>query len=79
MAAGVGNGGSGGGAGAAAGSAAAVARRFSMEGVGARVIRGPDWKWNKQVGIVRCDQRSGGAPLRHCLFFLAKLIKSMRP
>lgn len=23
--------------------------RFSMEGVGARVIRGPDWKWGKQV------------------------------
>ncbi|KAM8707828.1 hypothetical protein ACLKA7_014886 [Drosophila subpalustris] len=44
-------GGSGGGGGsAAAGSAAAVARRFSMEGVGARVIRGPDWKWNKQDG-----------------------------
>ncbi|KAH8293637.1 hypothetical protein KR054_002329 [Drosophila jambulina] len=39
----------GGGAGAA-NSAAAVARRFSMEGVGARVIRGPDWKWNKQDG-----------------------------
>ncbi|KAH8351003.1 hypothetical protein KR067_011529 [Drosophila pandora] len=33
-----------------AGAAAAVARRFSMEGVGARVIRGPDWKWNKQDG-----------------------------
>ncbi|KAH8399447.1 hypothetical protein KR215_010608 [Drosophila sulfurigaster] len=51
VAAGVGNGSSGGGsAGIAAGSAAAVARRFSMEGVGARVIRGPDWKWNKQDG-----------------------------
>lgn len=25
--------------------------RFMMEGVGARVIRGPDWKWGKQVGI----------------------------
>ncbi|XP_068150892.1 E3 ubiquitin-protein ligase mind-bomb [Drosophila tropicalis] len=37
--------GSGGG-----GSASAVTRRFSMEGVGARVIRGPDWKWNKQDG-----------------------------
>lgn len=24
--------------------------RFAMEGVGARVIRGPDWKWGKQVG-----------------------------
>ena len=24
--------------------------RFMMEGVGARVIRGPDWKWGKQVG-----------------------------
>ena len=25
--------------------------RFAMEGVGARVIRGPDWKWGKQVGL----------------------------
>ncbi|KAH8360893.1 hypothetical protein KR084_010662 [Drosophila pseudotakahashii] len=33
-----------------ANSAAALVRRFSMEGVGARVIRGPDWKWNKQDG-----------------------------
>ncbi|XP_049314109.1 E3 ubiquitin-protein ligase mind-bomb isoform X1 [Bactrocera dorsalis] len=24
--------------------------RFAMEGVGARVIRGPDWKWGKQDG-----------------------------
>lgn len=33
------------------GSAAIVSRppRFTMEGVGARVIRGPDWKWGKQV------------------------------
>jgi len=23
--------------------------RFMVEGVGARVIRGPDWKWGKQV------------------------------
>lgn len=23
--------------------------RLTMEGVGARVIRGPDWKWGKQV------------------------------
>lgn len=23
--------------------------RFMMEGVGARVIRGPEWKWGKQV------------------------------
>lgn len=23
--------------------------RVMMEGVGARVIRGPDWKWGKQV------------------------------
>lgn len=32
-------------------SSAPVARppRFTMEGVGARVIRGPDWKWGKQV------------------------------
>lgn len=25
--------------------------RVVMEGVGARVIRGPDWKWGKQVRI----------------------------
>lgn len=39
--------------GATAISAAAVAAgrsaRFMVEGVGARVIRGPDWKWGKQV------------------------------
>lgn len=28
------------------------ATRFMMEGVGARVIRGPDWKWGKQVDNV---------------------------
>lgn len=27
------------------------ATRFMMEGVGARVIRGPEWKWGKQVNI----------------------------
>ena len=33
-------------------SSGATARttRFMMEGVGARVIRGPDWKWGKQDG-----------------------------
>lgn len=36
-------------------SASSRATRFMMEGVGARVIRGPDWKWGKQVD--------------HCLFF----------
>ena len=25
------------------------ANRFMLEGVGTRVIRGPDWKWGKQV------------------------------
>lgn len=37
--------------GGSGGSAAIVSRppRFTMEGVGARVIRGPDWKWGKQV------------------------------
>ena len=25
--------------------------RFMMEGVGARVIRGPEWKWGKQVSF----------------------------
>lgn len=29
--------------------------RFAMEGVGARVIRGPDWKWGKQVCKVVVD------------------------
>ncbi|XP_017842823.2 E3 ubiquitin-protein ligase mind-bomb [Drosophila busckii] len=43
-------GGSGGSGGSVGAGAAAVARRISMEGVGARVIRGPDWKWNKQDG-----------------------------
>ena len=27
-----------------------VARVTMMEGVGARVVRGPDWKWGKQDG-----------------------------
>ncbi|XP_046961355.1 E3 ubiquitin-protein ligase MIB1 [Vanessa cardui] len=31
-------------------SSATRATRFMMEGVGARVIRGPDWKWGKQDG-----------------------------
>lgn len=26
--------------------------RVMMEGVGARVVRGPDWKWGKQVRII---------------------------
>ncbi|XP_043276401.1 E3 ubiquitin-protein ligase MIB1 isoform X2 [Venturia canescens] len=31
-------------------SAGARTSRFMMEGVGARVIRGPEWKWGKQDG-----------------------------
>ena len=31
-------------------SAAGRTARFMMEGVGARVIRGLDWKWGKQDG-----------------------------
>lgn len=31
-------------------SSTSRATRFMMEGVGARVIRGPDWKWGKQDG-----------------------------
>ena len=27
--------------------------RYMMEGVGGRVIRGPDWKWGKQVSLFR--------------------------
>lgn len=27
------------------------ANRFMLEGVGTRVIRGPDWKWGKQVSV----------------------------
>lgn len=30
-------------------SGSARTTRFMMEGVGARVIRGPEWKWGKQV------------------------------
>lgn len=37
-------------------SSTSRATRFMMEGIGARVIRGPDWKWGKQV--------------THCLFLL---------
>lgn len=32
-------------------SSAIRCNRFMMEGVGARVIRGPDWKWGKQVSL----------------------------
>lgn len=32
--------------------------RFTMEGVGARVIRGPDWKWGKQVTVLMHSQVS---------------------
>lgn len=32
------------------GNAGSRTTRFMMEGVGARVIRGPDWKWGKQDG-----------------------------
>lgn len=32
--------------------------RFAMEGVGARVIRGPDWKWGKQVNQFSYSQNS---------------------
>ncbi|XP_052746305.1 E3 ubiquitin-protein ligase MIB1 isoform X3 [Bicyclus anynana] len=31
-------------------SSSSRATKFMMEGVGARVIRGPDWKWGKQDG-----------------------------
>ena len=41
--------GSGAAAIAAAAAAAGRTARFMMEGVGARVVRGPDWKWGKQV------------------------------
>lgn len=33
-------------------STSSRATRFMMEGVGGRVIRGPDWKWGKQVKSV---------------------------
>lgn len=32
-------------------SAGARTTRFMMEGVGARVVRGPEWKWGKQVSL----------------------------
>lgn len=31
---------------------AARTSRIMMEGVGARVIRGPGWKWGKQVSFI---------------------------
>lgn len=36
---------------AASGQAVRV-MRISTDGVGARVIRGPDWKWGKQVNFM---------------------------
>ena len=38
-----------GGAGTGAGLAGRT-NRLMMEGVGVRVVRGPDWKWGKQDG-----------------------------
>jgi len=41
------------GGGGATGTTVAAARnstRLMMEGVGSRVVRGPDWKWGKQDG-----------------------------
>ncbi|XP_054732454.1 E3 ubiquitin-protein ligase mind-bomb isoform X1 [Anastrepha obliqua] len=57
-AAGVGGGGTGSGVAGTSGSTSGATgnsnanrqARFAMEGVGARVIRGPDWKWGKQDG-----------------------------
>ena len=47
-------GGAGGGGGGAALAGALSTRssstRLMMEGVGSRVVRGPDWKWGKQDG-----------------------------
>lgn len=44
--------------------------RFMMEGVGARVIRGPDWKWGKQVRfssiVILCNfprLKKAGSPI----------------
>jgi len=36
---------------AAAATITARTSRLTAEGVGARVIRGPDWKWGKQVSL----------------------------
>ena len=38
------------GLGAVAAAVSSRSTRFMMEGVGARVVRGPDWKWGKQDG-----------------------------
>lgn len=46
-------------------STSSRATRFMMEGVGARVIRGPDWKWGKQV--------------EHCLFLLNTIFFNWLP
>lgn len=32
--------------------------RVMMEGVGARIIRGPDWKWGKQVSNLKISIKS---------------------
>lgn len=66
------------GAGAAAGAgtsapggAAPRGVRFMMEGVGARVIRGPDWKWGKQVLFFFIVQKWWNA-IELCTLFIFK-------
>ena len=45
--------GGGGGGNTSAVVAARSSTRLMMEGVGSRVVRGPDWKWGKQVRLFR--------------------------
>lgn len=45
--------------------------RLSAEGVGARVIRGIDWKWGKQVIQILCNGR-----LYFILYFLLLLCRT---
>lgn len=55
--------------------------RFMMEGVGSRVIRGPDWKWGKQVGWINVPVNVSYCKIAHCLQFLneCELTKSIIP
>ena len=41
--------------------------RFMIEGVGSRVIRGPDWKWGKQVSHTEFPAQKADRSFLHFL------------
>ena len=45
------------------------ANRFMLEGVGTRVIRGPDWKWGKQVSNLKLIHDYSSQSRKNVYFF----------